>query len=94
MQAFAASVFAANGTPQVQINSTALPVRSESDLTRAKAFCDLYDLVDISNSAKGLPQRQRIVAIEHDITPEGWTIKQVLARPTSVALPQRTPAVR
>lgn len=93
MAAFAADVFAANGTPQIRINSITLPIRSVADVTQSKALLDLYDLLQVTNVNADLDQTARVVKLSHEITPGKWLTSVGFSPEGGVAPPQVTPAV-
>lgn len=92
--ALAASVFARNGTPQVQPSAVTIPIRDVSDLRSVRAFLDLYDLVRVVHAGKGLDYRARVSSITHRITPKGWHVELAFAPVASVAIPQQQPTLQ
>lgn len=89
--AFAASVLAANATPELRITGAQIPIRNLAEIT-ANATLDLYDLVSTSNIRASVDEDQRIVTVEHSITPTRWTLNLSFAGESRVAQPQVTPS--
>jgi hypothetical protein len=85
--AYAASILAANATPQRRINSVRIPIRTTADLVRTKALIDLYAKVRVVNAAKGLDQTLRVTGIQHDIGPRRWVMTLTFDRISTVAAP-------
>lgn len=94
VQAYASRILAANATPAVRVSSVTMPVRSSADLTAAKAFAELYSLVDVRNAAKGINQRCRVVSVEHSTTPRGWQVTLGFQSQGGVATPTQAPPVQ
>jgi hypothetical protein len=92
--ALAASVFSRNAVPTVRPNSVTLPIRTEADLTASRAFLDLYDLVRIVNTDKGVSVKARVTSVRHRISPFGWLVDVGFAPVDSVAMPQALPPVQ
>lgn len=90
--AYANDILAASGTPVVRINSIQIPINSAADVTVTKALLDLYDLVRVSNTAKGLDHTSRITGIEHQITSDRWLMNLSFSVEGAVASPQVTPS--
>lgn len=100
---FALAVLAANGTPQVRVNSVVIPIfvttdgvlesfAPEGGTEHQPALLDLYSLVTVENAVKEISEESRIVGIEHTITPEKWLMTVRFAGTGSVASPQVTPS--
>lgn len=92
---YAGRILAANGTPQVRVNSVTVPLKSLDDFERFNLnvlheAMDLYSplLVQTEESE----YQQTIVGIRHSITPNKWLVTFDLASETSVAPPQLTPS--
>lgn len=86
---FASEVLAANGTPTRRLLSAVVNVRDETFLPAA--HLDLYDLLTVVNTDKGINQSARPTAITHTITPEKWLVGLEFSDPDSVAAPQVVP---
>lgn len=90
--AYAASVLAANGTPQVRVNRVSIPINTAADMSNTKAFLDLYEMCKVTFTAKSIVQASRIVGIHHQITTTGWLLFVDFAQTGTVAPPQATPS--
>lgn len=90
--ALADKVFARNAVPEVQPTQVSIPIRDVADLTAARAFLELYDLVRVKNAAKALNYRARVTHITHRLTPKGWYLDLEFASASTVAMPQVQPA--
>lgn len=96
IDSYAATILAANATPQVRVNSIRCRVLTDDDFDAdalgRKVFLDLYDLVLVDNSVAEINEQSRIVGLEHTITPDRWTIEYTFTAEGTVATPQLTPA--
>lgn len=90
IEAYAQSILATNGEPQVRSNSLQMPVRSENELKYATTL-DLYTPVAVKYAGK-VDSTYRITSISHSITPEKWTVDYAFDVQDSVAAPQVTPS--
>lgn len=75
---YAADVLAANSIPARRVKSVTIPIREAEDITPAKALLDLYSLVRIVNTAKGIDMTQRVTSISHAIDARSTDAKWVL----------------
>lgn len=88
---YALEVMAANAAPAVRVREVTLPVRNDAEIPHA--LVDLYDLVQVVNTGKGLDHQRRVTKLEQTITPAAWEVALEFEEPTAVASPQATPSV-
>lgn len=92
LAAYAQSILAANGRPQVRCNAVTVALRTPAQVAY---FCavDLYSkaAVEAPDSTGWMPE-QFVTGISHRITPEKWLVTFKLASGTGVAPPQFTPS--
>lgn len=88
--AYAASILAANATPERRANSIAVPVVDFRSLVHATKV-DLYSLVHVTFSTK-VDEDYRVTGIKHTITPKKWMVGYSFDVSGSVAAPQVTPS--
>lgn len=78
-----------NANPVFQVLSVRIPLHRINNATIAKL--DLYDLVTVQNTARGINEDLRIVSIEHEIAPRSWVMTLEFAVDGIAAIPQVTP---
>lgn len=93
VEALAAAVLAANGTPRVRVNSVTLPLTTLARVAD-KALTDLYDQVNVTNTLKGIDDTLRVTTIEHVIDTDGWMVTLAFADEGGVAMPVFQPPVQ
>lgn len=91
--AWANDILTQCSTPQVRVNALAFPIIYAEDLVPGKALVDLYDLVNVKYAAKSIDHDVRVVAIEHEITLEGWNVAIGFNPDGSIASPQVAPSI-
>ncbi len=89
IQSYAASVLAANSTPQVRVRSMRVPVVDADDLN-AVAGADLYAPVRVVYADR-FDGTVRLEGIRHEIAPESWIVDYTIAGLETAALPSVTP---
>jgi hypothetical protein len=92
--AFAQSVLTANAQPGVRINSVTLPINGNAWLHDGASHLDLYTLVRVENTARGISEDSRVTGISHTVTPDKWLVTLIFAADGVAATPQVTPPVQ
>lgn len=90
IQTFANNVLAANATPVVKVNSLTTKVTNQYTQNAAVYDLDLFWKVQVR--FQGQTYTPRITGIEHNITPDDWTINLSFANAGSVATPTFVPS--
>lgn len=93
VDALAAAVLAANGTPRVRVNSVTLPLTTLARVAE-KALTDLYDQVNVTNALKAIDDTLRVTTIEHVIDTKAWMVTLAFADEGGVAMPVFQPPVQ
>lgn len=91
--ALGAAILARNAVPTVRVQSVTLPIKTGDDLS-SHALLDLYGLVYVKNTDRGLDHAAFITGIDHALTATGWLMTLTFASSTSVASPTVTPPVQ
>jgi len=89
VQSWAEELLAANSAPHLIARNITIPIRHRGDLPNATL--DLYDLVRVTNTDADLDVTLRITSIDHNITPNRWTITLGFDVDGYAAPPQRVP---
>lgn len=89
---FAAAVLASNATPVRRITSVTVNIKDETYLP--VAHLDLYDVVTLVNTEKGINEDAFITGIQHAITADKWLITFTFSAVSSVAAPQVIPPLK
>lgn len=90
--AYASEILTANATPALRVNGLVVPIREPADITNAKALLDLYAMVNVENTNKGIDLDQRITKISHQISPGKWVMSLGFGGSESVSSPITTSA--
>lgn len=94
--AYAAAVLAANGTPQVRVQSLQIPITTVERMRYA--FIDLYDLVTVTNDETGISADLRVVGVSHEIQADEdggtWLMTLTFASEGGIATPTQQPPLQ
>lgn len=92
VDALAAAVLAANGTPRRRVNSVTLPLTTLARVNR-HALIDLYAEVQVNNAELGLSDVLRVTGREATIDTEKWMLTLKFTHDGGVAAPIFQPPV-
>lgn len=87
--AFAEYFLGLNSDPVFQVLSVQIPLHKINN--SAVALLDLYDLVTVQNTARGIDEDLRVTFIEHEITPYTWMLTLGFSVDGIAAIPQVLP---